>query len=786
MDIPDTTGIEQYPFRQASHSPSPKDGTQGRTRINMRRNPDIPLPSERDQILLLQDGQHPRHLVDNFYVGVARALHPALRGLPVGITQKSLLATVSYEARALGLGKLQNIREATDVVNALGGQVVALDQLASLQQPSSPRTPVLVLVSGEDLTPFRRASRAVSWIVNTLLGVGPAPHPPRLAPVSATLPPPAETRKKRKREGHDGRTERNRERHDDHTERNRERHDERNRERVTPDPSPSPETHIARPPSTGGCEKLGLDEVFIDITALVDAHLACPAITNERGETFFRLPTSAMNVLSLPNTLRQSSFDSPVECGFWYPQTLTGHPIPHAPPTTRPQRTLIVASHLCAFLRRVIWEKTSLTSSGGVAGSKMLAKLITSAKKPDGQSFWVDDDGDGSALETAEKQSSAVRPVLKSLQDYLDPLPLSALPGFGTHIISSLMAALPPPPSHLADSHKSKEITVHRIRTSIPLSIFTRLFPGPQATTLYNLLHGYDPSPVRPTPEYPLQLSVEDSYAATLTRPLRVILAQMLQLVKKLLDRLEEELIGSASERYSNGITFSDPPPPSSSSSITPTRPAWQRYPTQFRVTLRTFTDTHSQSAPMPAFIFDTGVPTRDRAERVMRTVGKRLCYALLPGKIETEAQSFKVYVDSPVRFSPTAIYRFSPPSSSRRRPTFDLSFIAALPPEMRKEVIEEYRIPQEDVQRIMAKQQEEIIEITDSDDESSSGSRALTESVPRLESQPCEGSVIRRVETMEDNSSEVAGDEDLCRLCGAQVFAFAAQAHARWHAQHE
>ncbi|KAJ9112525.1 hypothetical protein QFC22_006282 [Naganishia vaughanmartiniae] len=472
-----------------------------------------------------------------------------------------------------------------------------------------------------------------------------------------------------------------------------------------------------------------------------------------------------MNVLALPSkssTDPAKSHDCYLECGFWYPSSLDGHALPQTSTNAQPCRAVIVASHLCAFLRRTIREKTGLTTSGGVAASKMLAKMISSARKPDGQTVWIGDD----------MQDSGSASSTDGVQEYLDPLLIRSIPGFGTHVISSLVSALPP--TALGEETTSRDMTVHHVRASIPLSTFTRLFPGPQATTLYNLLHGRDPSPVRPTPEYPLQLSVEDSYADNLTRPLDVILAQMLALVKKLLERLEEELVGSASERYSNGITFSPP-------LVSATPRTWQRYPSQFRVTLRTFANTSSQSAPMPAFIFDTRVPAADRAERVMRAVGKRLCCALLPGKIENEAQSFEVYV---INVAATHLSTSAPPPSigsvpptSRTRSAIDLSFIAGLPPEMRDEIIRENRISRQDVQRFMAEHNKEVIEIDDSDNEASE-SPASAQDVLNIKSEPnCVAGV------KEDYDGEIIED-DRCQLCGAHVFDFAAPAHARWHAQ--
>lgn len=45
--------------------------------------------------------------IDSFYVACERLLDPDLIGKPVGIQQKYLLATCSYEARALGCSKVR-------------------------------------------------------------------------------------------------------------------------------------------------------------------------------------------------------------------------------------------------------------------------------------------------------------------------------------------------------------------------------------------------------------------------------------------------------------------------------------------------------------------------------------------------------------------------------------------------------------------------------------------------------------------------------------------------------
>mmetsp|Transcript_560 Transcript_560/g.1669 ORF Transcript_560/g.1669 Transcript_560/m.1669 type:complete len:852 (-) Transcript_560:470-3025(-) len=75
--------------------------------------------------------------VDCFYCQTEEIRDPSLRERPVAITQKYLCVTCNYPARQSGVKKLQSCKDAL---------------LAC---------PELVLISGEDLTPYRRASRAI-------------------------------------------------------------------------------------------------------------------------------------------------------------------------------------------------------------------------------------------------------------------------------------------------------------------------------------------------------------------------------------------------------------------------------------------------------------------------------------------------------------------------------------------------------------------------------------------------------------------------------------------------
>ncbi|KAL2629504.1 hypothetical protein R1flu_014190 [Riccia fluitans] len=79
--------------------------------------------------------------IDCFYAQSETLRCPALRGRPVGVTQKTLVVTANYVARNLGVPKMASIEEARKVL------------------------PALVLVNGEDLTPYRAESKQIMAVL---------------------------------------------------------------------------------------------------------------------------------------------------------------------------------------------------------------------------------------------------------------------------------------------------------------------------------------------------------------------------------------------------------------------------------------------------------------------------------------------------------------------------------------------------------------------------------------------------------------------------------------------
>lgn len=80
--------------------------------------------------------------IDCFYAQVEEIRNPALREQPVGVTQKYLLVTCNYLARSRGVKKMIPVAEAMQLC------------------------PELVLVNGEDLTPYRQMSNEIHNVMH--------------------------------------------------------------------------------------------------------------------------------------------------------------------------------------------------------------------------------------------------------------------------------------------------------------------------------------------------------------------------------------------------------------------------------------------------------------------------------------------------------------------------------------------------------------------------------------------------------------------------------------------
>ncbi len=350
----------------------------------------------------------------------------------------------------------------------------------------------------------------------------------------------------------------------------------------------------------------------------------------------------------------------PAERGFWYaPGTFHGHVLPteHGAvlPCPQTRERLQVASHLCAHIRGQIYEQLGLTTSAGVGTSKQIAKLVGTENKPADQTTFLN-----------------VEPG--ALQDFLDPMDIRRLNGFGGKIcgvVAEAMVkagcedAIAATEGDIANRRERSSNTVKMVRNILDGPSFVRLFGQRLGDRLWGLLRGIDDDPVAPTLPFPKQISVEDSYAMTARRSLRTISQQMEQLVVDLLVRLEEELL--------------DPAHPSGSDGAGGGGRAWLRYPTRFSLALRRAWDVpggrDSKSLPFPSFFLDAKTSCEERAGRFQRAAGDALLRDLLGVSRSVrevpDTTVFEIYVWASRRvFVGSQLMRRPRAESTSQRPT--------------------------------------------------------------------------------------------------------------------
>ncbi|KAI1765809.1 DNA/RNA polymerase [Hypoxylon sp. FL1150] len=328
---------------------------------------------------------------DCFYASVFENANPALKGLPLGVKQKSILATCNYAARARGVKKLMLISEAQKAC------------------------PELVIVNGEDLTPFRDVSKKLWSMLRS--------------------------------------------------------HSWNDR-----------------------VERLGLDEVFLDVTDVIAYNVEL-LNRNALQESFFQL--------SRQDPEKGFAFDGSQFFGCVQPP-LNPKDVPSILSNPLGVR-LMLASHLGGYLRLKLEEDFGYTSSGGISTNKTLAKLAGSVNKPKNQTTLLSIDND-------------------DVQRFMDSHKLRQIPGIGSriaqliqdHVLSTTTA------TNSNDSHdleQGAQVTVGQVRQhrSMSADLLERILDRPGAERgsgekLWNLLHGVDASDVKEASDVPAQISIEDTY----------------------------------------------------------------------------------------------------------------------------------------------------------------------------------------------------------------------------------------------------------------------------------
>ncbi|PGG99160.1 hypothetical protein GX51_06419 [Blastomyces parvus] len=350
----------------------------------------------------------------------------------------------------------------------------------------------------------------------------------------------------------------------------------------------------------GRAERLGFDEVFLDVTSLVDYNIEL-LNHNDRSSSFFHLdktdPTQGfaydartVSGPSYPSSgqIIHTSLDGSAPSATSDSQT---HPFSpnsknNANGNLQLHQRLILGSHLASYIRRQLEEHKSYTATVGISTSKLLAKLAGNVHKPRNQTTLLppynptkddgayvdhdDDDNDDDAddaAKAAQQQSNITR--------FLDAHDISAIPGIGfkiaqrirRHVLGRGSASGIYEQLSKADCVTVKDVRLHPNMGPLALNELLLLssnsnsnggsgggvggggaLPKDIGMKIWGLLHGIDPSPVAEARAVPTQISIEDSYGDGRLEGLDVVRGELVALAKSLLRRMVADLTEEVEE----------------------------------------------------------------------------------------------------------------------------------------------------------------------------------------------------------------------------------------------
>ncbi|KAI6250119.1 DNA polymerase iota [Erysiphe necator] len=353
-------------------------------------------------------------------------------------------------------------------------------------------------------------------------------------------------------------------------------------------------------------ERLGFDEVFLDVTDIIDFNKNLLS-TPELKSSFFQLNRQDPSV------------------GFVYDATsLVGHQFPclskNASLDTSIENCgndllvrLILASHLAQHIRFQLENETSFTSSVGISTSKLLSKLVGRLNKPCGQTTLVPP-YDKSLISDASSQSN--------INKLLDCLDIGKIPGIGfknAQLIRKFILSRPPEfETGLVYGGTKETISVSDVRLHSRMSpeSLEKLLGGPGKILgiggkIWGLINGIDNGAVRQAKDLPTQISMENSYLHLET--LQEISKELYILMTNVLNRMHIDLL-EHDENLESQVTKRWLAIPKTIRLST--RP---RIPAKMDGSRSRSFNRFSKSCPLPNFALNLGVSKEFLVEKLVR-----------------------------------------------------------------------------------------------------------------------------------------------------------------------
>lgn len=279
---------------------------------------------------------------------------------------------------------------------------------------------------------------------------------------------------------------------------------------------------------SGRAERLGFDEVWMDVTDVVDYNM--PLLNdNDLEHSFFHLSPTDPTAGFIFNASRFAGHSHPPENSGYVP-TSAEHSL---------HQRLILGSHMAQHVRHQLEEQKGFTSTVGISTNKMISKLVGNLNKPRGQTtllppYRIDETGRSNVLDFVDGHDIGRIPWIgfktaQLLREYV--LGRAAEFDFG-----------------LVYGGTKEHVTAGILRRHPDISpeVLERLLSG--AGTLrgvggkiFALLHGVDDTPVAEARAVPKQISIEDSYIRLDTAD--QLLKELNSLTIRLIDQMRIDLV---------------------------------------------------------------------------------------------------------------------------------------------------------------------------------------------------------------------------------------------------
>ncbi|KAF1942026.1 DNA/RNA polymerase [Clathrospora elynae] len=510
------------------------------------------------------------------------------------------------------------------------------------------------------------------------------------------------------------------------------------------------------------CERLGFDEIFLDVSDIIDYNI------------------SILNPNHLTNSFFYLSKNDPT-VGFPYDATrLTGHTYPKTDTrnlvvTSFPLHLrLALGSHLAQHIRTKLESEKGYTATVGISTNKLLAKLVGNTYKPNSQTTllppYTSDDGN--------EENDCVT-------SFIDDHELGKIPGVGFKIAQKLRAHLLQRPAdfdaRLVYGGTKEDVRVYDVRTFPGMGPETleKVLHGPGVpqgigAKIWGLLNGRDDTEVGQAREIPRQISIEDSYLRLDT--LDGVLKELRMLAKKLLERMHTDLLQDEEDEAQV--------PKDATINPSATTRRWLAHPKTIRLSTRPRPPLNpggsrgrsfariSKSAPMPTFVFNL-------KDHVDALVGKLVTETLLPlfRKLHPEKSGWNLSLVN------VAVTNMADAASEKGGVGRDIGKMF----KRQDDVLKQWRVNEEEetteeglteAARILGTLDRVMDEPPAPEQETS---RFGSEDVP-TSSQEDSHVIADRSES--EGEDVVGGDSYRCEECGAVMPMFAMGAHNRWHAQ--